>query len=159
MDLRVCAGVLCLALLPSGLSGRAQAVGTTATVLRVDHVAVYVADLKKSAAFYTDTFGFEQVPIPFEIPVQAAWLRMGQGVMLHLVEGRKEPVTNSRWDHLAVACGSMDAMIASLDRKGIAWTDITGKHAPQVRPDGVKQIFVRDPDGYWVEINDALKGK
>jgi len=29
--------------------------------------------------------------------------------------------------------------------------------AGEVRPDGVKQNFVRDPDGYWIEINDALK--
>ncbi len=28
-----------------------------------------------------------------------------------------------------------------------------------VRPEGVKQTFVRDPDGYWIEINDALRSR
>lgn len=22
------------------------------------------------------------------------------------------------------------------------------------RPDGIKQIYLQDPDGYWIEIND-----
>lgn len=132
---------------------------TQPKVVKADHVAFYVSDLRASVAFYHDTFGFSEVPIPFKIPLSAAWLQMGEGVMLHLVAGRKEPVTNSRWDHLAVGCESMDAMIAWLDARHVSWTDMGGKHEPQVRPDGVKQIFVRDPDGYWVEINDALKGK
>ena len=25
---------------------------------------------------------------------------------------------------------------------------------PQVRPDGIKQVYLQDPDGYWIEIND-----
>jgi len=24
----------------------------------------------------------------------------------------------------------------------------------QVRPDKVKQIYLQDPDGYWIEVND-----
>ena len=60
---------------------------------QVDHVAIYVADLQKSVAFYKDTFGFEQIPIPVKI---AAWLSMGKGVMLHIVVGRKEPVANTK---------------------------------------------------------------
>ena len=23
------------------------------------------------------------------------------------------------------------------------------------RPDGVKQIYFQDPDGYWIEVNDS----
>jgi len=25
---------------------------------------------------------------------------------------------------------------------------------PQLRPDKVKQVYLQDPDGYWIEIND-----
>ncbi len=121
---------------------------------QVDHVAIYVADLQRSVAFYKDTFGFEQVPMPVTF---AAWLSMGKGVMLHIVAGRKEPVANTKWDHLSIACSDMAAMTASLDAKHIPWTSMEGKPEPAVRFDGVKQIFVKDPDGYWIEINDALK--
>jgi len=24
-----------------------------------------------------------------------------------------------------------------------------------VRPDGVRQIYFQDPDGYWLEVNDS----
>lgn len=48
-------------------------------------------------------------------------------------------------------------MTASLDAKHVAWSSMDGKAQPAVRFDGVKQIFIKDPDGYWIEINDALK--
>ncbi len=125
-----------------------------ATKPQVDHVAIYVSDLQKSVAFYKDVFGFEQVPVPVKI---AAWLSMGKGVMLHMIVGRKEPVANSKWDHLSIACSDMAVMTASLDAKHIRWESMEGKPEPAVRFDGVKQIFIKDPDGYWIEINDALK--
>jgi lactoylglutathione lyase len=25
---------------------------------------------------------------------------------------------------------------------------------PQLRPDKVQQVYLQDPDGYWIEIND-----
>lgn len=123
---------------------------------QVDHVAIYVSDLQKSVAFYKDAFGFEQVSMPVKF---AAWLSMGKGVMLHIVAGRKEPVTNTKWDHLSIACSDMAVMTASLDAKHIEWASMEGKHEPAKRFDGVKQVFIKDPDGYWIEINDALKVK
>jgi lactoylglutathione lyase len=119
-----------------------------------DHLALYVADLDRSATFYKTVFGFTETPAPVGF---ARWLVMGNGVMLHIVRGRPAPADASKWDHFALSCADMDRMIASLDAAGIEWADIEGKRTPQVRADGVKQIFVRDPDGYWVEINDALK--
>ncbi len=123
---------------------------------QVDHLAIYVTDLQRSVDFYKGVFGFERVPMPVTF---AAWLRMGKGVMLHIVAGRKEPVTSSKWDHLSIACADLGAMTVSLDAKHIAWSSMDGKHEPAVRFDGVKQIFIKDPDGYWIEINDALKTK
>ena len=146
------------------LATLAAIVGSTAiaaaqparVVASIDHVAIYVTDLNSSVRFYKDVFGFQEVAAPFPI---ARWLRMGNGVVLHIVSGRTTAVPNSKWDHIALACASMDVMIAALNARQIAWTDIQGRHQPQVRPDGVKQIFISDPDGYWIEINDAAKTK
>ena len=121
---------------------------------QVDHVAIYVADLQKSVSFYKETFGFEQIPRPVKF---AAWLSMGKGTMLHIVAGLKEPVANSKWDHLAIACPDMAAMTAFLDTKHITWASIEGKPEHATRFDGVKKIFIGDPDGYRIEINDVLK--
>jgi lactoylglutathione lyase len=126
------------------------------TSLQIDHVAIYVADLKTSVDFYQDVFGFQRVPMPLAF---AAWLSMGHGVMLHVVAGRKEPVSTSKWDHISFACDDMEKMTNALDAKHIHWESMEGKASPAVRFDGVKQIFIKDPDGYWIEINDAAKKK
>jgi lactoylglutathione lyase len=94
------------------------------TSAQIDHVAIYVGDLKTSVDFYHDVFGFQRVPIPVTF---AAWFSMGHGVMLHVVAGRKEPVSNSKWDHLSFACEDMDQMTASLDAKHIHWESMEGK--------------------------------
>ena len=37
-----------------------------------------------------------------------------------------------------------------------SWEDQDGKKmALTTRTDGVKQVWLQDPDGYWIEINDA----
>jgi lactoylglutathione lyase len=129
---------------------------TAAKMIDFDHVAIYVADLPASVAFYHDVFGFEEIPAPLPI---ARWLIMGNGIALHIVKGRVQPLDQPKWIHFAVACTSMEQMIATLGAKQVAWSDIQGRDEVQVRQDGVKQIFVQDPDGYWIEINDALKSK
>ena len=137
-------------LLLSIITGQVQAQRAT-----LDHVAIQVKDVAVSAAFYRDAFGMEELAIPFKgVPIPVKWIDLGDGVALHIVGGRTEPVMRPKWDHLAVAFGNMEATIARLDAKGIKWASMDGKKTPQVRPDGVKQIFVQDPDGYWIEIND-----
>lgn len=133
-----------------------QAAAPPAEVAALDHLAIYVSDLDRSARFYSDLFGFRQVPAPVTF---ARWLEMRNGVMLHIVSGRANTVNNSKWDHFAVACADLDAMISRLAEKNIPWSDIEGNPKPQQRVDGVRQIFVRDPDGYWIEINDSLKSR
>ena len=42
----------------------------------------------------------------------------------------------------------------------IVYSDWPGKsNTVNVRPDGVKQIYLQDPDNYWIEVNkyDAAK--
>jgi 2-keto-4-pentenoate hydratase/2-oxohepta-3-ene-1,7-dioic acid hydratase in catechol pathway len=43
--------------------------------------------------------------------------------------------------------------------RGQGWTDILGTPGAinNSRTDGIRQIFLQDPDGYWIEVNDALK--
>ena len=44
-----------------------------------------------------------------------------------------------------------------LKKKAILFEDANGhqNNKVNIRPDGIKQIWLQDPDGYWVEINDA----
>ena len=50
----------------------------------------------------------------------------------------------------------LDAFVAHLDRLGVAYSDWPGAAGVvSLRPDGVRQVYVQDPDGYWVEVNTA----
>jgi lactoylglutathione lyase len=127
-----------------------------AAALSLDHVGIQAADLDQSVAFYTRVLGLHEVPAPF--PRDAGrWIALGGGRMLHIVAHGTPGAPHNRWDHFALACANLDAMAARLDTLHVAWADMEGRHAIQTRPDRVRQIFVRDPDGYDIEINDAAK--
>jgi len=101
-------------------------------------------------AFYTQVLGLREVPAPF--PKEAArWLSLGNGRLLHIVAHGTLGAAHNRWDHFALACAVLDAMIARLDALHIAWASMNGLRAPQMRSDHVRQIFVQDPDGYNIE--------
>jgi lactoylglutathione lyase len=86
-------------------------------------------------------------------------MRLANSVELHIQPGRDAPVTQPRRVHMAIAVASLDPILASLKRRGQGWSDILGTPGAinTSRTDGVRQIFIQDPDGYWIEVNDALK--
>lgn len=125
-----------------------------APALSLDHVGIQVVDLERSVAFYERVFGLREVPAPF--PRDAArWFALGGGQMLHIVAPGTPGAPHNRWDRYAVACADLDAMVMRLDELHVAWTDMDRHHAIQTRPDCVRQIFVRDPDGYVIKIDEA----
>ena len=125
-----------------------------APALSLDHVGIQAVDLGRSVGFYTRVLGLREVPAPFP-QAAARWIALGGGRMLHVVAHGTPGAPHNSWDHFALACADLDAMIARLDAFHVAWRDMDGRHAVQTRPDHVRQIFVRDPDGYDIEINDA----
>ena len=120
----------------------------------LDHVGIQASDLDRSVRFYTTAFGLSEVQAPFP-KTEARWLSFGNGQLLHIVAHGRRGVLHNEWDHFALACPDLQANIARLDRMHVAWTDMSGGHQVQKRPDEVSQIFVRDPDGYNIELNDA----
>jgi lactoylglutathione lyase len=53
---------------------------------------------------------------------------------------------------------SIDDFIANLKKNNIEYENWAGeKNTVTKRVDGIKQIYFRDPDGYWIEINDDNK--
>ena len=58
--------------------------------------------------------------------------------------------------HIAFAVNDFDGYLIYLNEKGINYSNFAGESKKaQTRPDGVRQIYFQDPDGYWIEINDA----
>lgn len=121
----------------------------------LNHTAVYVVDLKDSFHFYHEILGLDTVPEPFH-DGKHAWFRTGPATTMHIIQGapaRKEYYKNQ---HTCFSVTSVEAFAAILKKNNLSWEDRDGaKNAITTRVDGVKQLWVQDPDGYWVEINDA----
>lgn len=138
----------------STFSSKAQELNPKTTI---DHIAVYVVDLDKSTNFYENIIGLEKIPEPFK-DGKHTWFSLGLNVQLHLIKGASglnEPDKNS---HLSLSVPSVSNFIKVLDENKISYENWLGeKQAVTNRVDGVKQIYLTDPDGNWLEINDAKK--
>ena len=124
------------------------------TIIELNHVALFVADVERSARFYRDGLGLALLPRPdFDFP--GAWFRLGAQQELHLIGGRlKGPADDSsRGGHFALQVADVPGVAAELKAKGI------GFRGPGRRPDGALQIFLEDPDGHVVELCGNLPGR
>lgn len=124
--------------------------------MSLDHVTIQVANADASAAFYKQVFGMVEIK---SAVAGLRWLGAANGVQLHLVPGRSAPIADNRSIHMAFATRDLQGELQTLKRLGIGWVDADGNvgRVSAARKDGVKQIYLRDPDGYWIEVNDAGK--
>ncbi|TCD12128.1 VOC family protein [Pedobacter frigidisoli] len=121
----------------------------------LNHIAVYVIDLNKSTTFYESVFNLKIIPEPFK-DGKHTWFSLGSAGALHLIQGAKSNLVFDRNDHLCFSVPSIDDFIKKLQVKAISFEDWGGKvGAINHRVDGVKQIYFKDPDGHWLEVNDA----
>ncbi len=121
----------------------------------INHVAIYVVDAKSSASFYQNIIGLDTIPEPFH-DGKHFWLRVGEGVSMHIIEGAEKKKEYYKNQHTCFSVASVEGFIETLKKKNIPFEDREGKKSTfTVRVDGVKQLWIQDPDGYWVEINDA----
>ena len=80
-----------------------------------------------------------------------AWFDIGLGQQIHLIENKQFQVTvaGSRSLHFAFEVTNLEAVKNYLLEKGVEIAkDI------KERPDGVLQLFVKDPDGYYLEFTE-----
>lgn len=120
----------------------------------LNHIAIYVANLQKSTAFYKDILGLEITPEPFK-DGKHTWFKLGDHSQLHIIEGAKSGNGNDRNSHMCLRTASVKSFIDKLDENHIPYSNAKGEaQSVTVRPDGVQQIYFQDPDGFWIEIND-----
>lgn len=119
-------------------------------IAELNHVALNVSNLEKSARFYEDIVGLESIPRPnFDFP--GAWLRIGVNQELHLIarddslEMPGKPI-----GHFALELENVEDAQEWLESKGVAF------RGPLTRPDGATQFFIEDPDGHVIELTGNL---
>lgn len=119
---------------------------TSHTIRQLDHVAIHVADVPRSIAFYQDVMGLVPMPRPdFDFP--GAWFHLGSSQHLHLIGNRDQTVhSHHRGTHFALQVDDLDVWEKRIDKQGAE------RLARKIRPDGALQTFVKDPDGHWIEL-------
>jgi len=121
----------------------------------INHIAQYVVDLQTSTRFYHDIIGLDTIPEPFH-DGRHAWFSIGYKAHLHIISGAKEKKEHDKNTHLCFSVASVSVFLQVLAKHKIEFENWAGeKNAVTTRVDGVKQIYFKDPDGYWIEINDA----
>ena len=121
----------------------------------INHIAIYVADINSSISFYRNIIGLDTIPEPFR-DGKHAWFAIGPGISMHVIEGAGTKKEYYKNNHICFSVGSVETFTTQLRKNNISWEDRDGlKMSVTTRVDGVKQVWLQDPDGYWVEINDA----
>lgn len=123
--------------------------------LTFNHMALSVKDINKSAAFYSEVLGLQEITNRTQIP-GIRWFSMGEGRELHLISIINEPVTINKAVHLALTSDNFDIILKRLEEHHVTYSDWPGVEGKvNIRTDGVKQIFFQDPDSYWLEVNSV----
>lgn len=124
------------------------------TILSYNHVGLAVKDLKTSVAFYREIIGLSPLDVPDNLLAIRRWFKIAPGQELHLLLGRENPVANndknSAHFSLSIPTNSADEIEAYLNEKNVVY------HR-QKRFDGAFQIYITDPDGYVIELNEPKK--
>lgn len=123
--------------------------------MQIDHKAISVVDLKQTRNFYTNVLGLDTIAEPFK-DGKHLWMSLGNGVALHIISGADKPKEYFQNDHLCLHTDNVVAFTRFLESKRINWYDVKGvMNKITTRTDSVQQVWVKDPDGYWIEVNNA----
>ncbi len=120
----------------------------------LNHIAVYVQDLQLSTHFYSNIIGLDTIPEPFH-DGRHTWYKIGPQSQLHLIQGAGLQYQQNKNSHLCFSVPSVEDFVSTLKKNNIEFEDWAGeKNKITIRVDSVKQIYFKDPDGYWIEINN-----
>ena len=120
-----------------------------------NHVAIFVKDLKRTGEFYTEVIRLDTIPEPFH-DGKHIWLDIGFGRQMHVIQGADKEKEYFQNNHICFNTADVLGFTKVLEKKSIPWVDAKGNpYKITTRVDGVLQVFLKDPDGYWIEVNDA----
>lgn len=121
------------------------------------HTCYRIGDIDRSVAFY-EALGFEELG-RMDIRDEAINVFMGlpgDGPRLELTynHGVDSYELGTGYNHVAVSTADLDGTLGALAERGIE----PEKPPYRVREGGSRLCFVRDPDGYRIELIEASPG-
>lgn len=143
--------LLCILTILSLGSLKAQ---NTSPGLTFNHLALSVADVDRSALFYTTVLQLKET-LNRANRKDMRWISLGGNLELHLKARGNSGGSVDAGTHFALATTNFDAFLQRLNDLHISFEDSDGKPLSfSVRADGVRQLYLQDPDGHWIEVND-----
>ena len=123
---------------------------------RINHLALVVRDLAKSAAFYGELLGLKEIENRTKRPT-IRWFAFDGNREIHLISGAGDPAPERPIsDHFCLSTPHFDATLEYLSSKGVRCRNLSGEMDTfNYRGDGVRQTYFQDPDNYWIEICEA----
>lgn len=119
-----------------------------------DHDALQVKNLDVAANFYSEILGLKEIPNG-GLGDHIRWFQLNDGVQIHLIEG-EDQIDKHKGVHMAINTDKLEEFMQYLNSKNVHFENWPGERGTtNERPDGVKQIYFQDPDGYWIEVNDS----
>ena len=122
--------------------------------LRLNHMSLQVKDLARSAKFYQDVLLLPEI----ECGAQKAnirWFGLGAGQSVHLIEGDFGATFVKMSTHFCISSDDFDAKVRHLAGTGVKYCNVAGEPGKlHTRADGVRSVYLQDPDGYWIELNE-----
>jgi lactoylglutathione lyase len=143
--------ILTVGLLFITMCGIAQ---SNATKVHVNHTAIYVMNLAKSGEFYSKIIGLDSIAEPFH-DGKHIWYKTAEHTMLHVIQGADVKKDYYKNQHTCFTVPNFANFLQQLNAAHWTYEDKEGnKNKVTNRVDGVHQVWIQDPDGYWIEIND-----
>ncbi len=128
---------------------------------RLDHTMLRVKDLEKSIYFYTKILGMRilrknEYPDGRFTNTFIGYNSEDDGTTLELTynwDQEEEYIKGNAWGHLALKVSDVYATSSYLKEMGVEFTK-----EPSPMKNGTRIIaFIKDPDGYVIELNEPLK--
>ena len=119
----------------------------------IDHVSVLVSDTGKALEFYQGILGLELDASRPSLSYAGAFLNLGDGHQIHLIElPSPDPVDDrpkhgGRDRHTALRVNYLDDIIDRLESAGVEYT---------LSSSGRRALFCRDPDANAIEMIECI---
>jgi lactoylglutathione lyase len=120
--------------------------------MKYAHTMIRVKDLASSVAFYREVLGMKEVGRK-DIGAEATLVFLGDDTGDRIVEltynkdGRGYTLGN-QFGHLAFTTPDLEKVVQEVERRGLAYR----RSRPELSS---RYIFIKDPDGYDIEILQA----
>ena len=122
--------------------------------IQIDHVTLLVSDVDRSAEFYLNVLMLTEFETPWGKTPMGRMFSIGTAGELHLAKGDAQGNEQDKRIHYAFRVKAFDDYLKFLKENGVNYGNFEGTpEVFQTRPDGVRQVYFQDPDGYWIEVN------